>query len=199
MKNSVKQLSEYFLIGVLAIIPIVIVVQVVLFFKGMIQSAFFNVYGYVDSYLFTSIVFATVIVALSYIGYTIVKSRRSIVITAVDLLMGKIPFLNTIYRVSKKVINMFTNSDNAANGKKEVVYLEYPKPDIWVPAYVTNRQDDWYVLFVPTSPNPTSGFTVLVHESKVIKSGLNIEEVTSFIVSVGADFPKAEEVTKLPH
>lgn len=186
------------MIGVLAIIPIIIVLQVVLFFKGMIQNAFFSVYGYVDSYLFTFVVFATVVVGLSYIGYTIVKSRRSIIISAVDLLMEKIPFLNTIYRVSKKVIAMFSNSDTA-NGKKEVVYLEYPKPDIWVPAYVTNKSNDWYVLFVPTSPNPTSGFTVLVHESKIIKSALSIEEVTSFIVSVGADFPKADEVSKLPH
>jgi len=197
MKQNFKQLSEFFLLGVLAVIPIVIVIQVVLLVKGMVEGAFFNVYGYVDSYLFTVLVFATVVIALSYIGYTIVRTRRSIIISGVDLLMAKIPFLNTIYRVSKKVISMFSSSD--ASGKKEVVYIEYPKQDIWVPAYVTNRSDDWYVLFVPTSPNPTSGFTVLVHESKVIKSDLNIEEVTSFIVSVGADFPKAGEVAKLPH
>jgi len=197
MKNHIKQLSEYFLLGVLAIIPIVIVIEVVLLVKGLIADAFFSVYGYVDSYLFTFMVFATVILALSYIGYTIVRTRRSIIISGVDLLMAKIPLLNTVYRVSKKVINMFSSSD--AGGKKEVVYLEYPKADVWVPAYVTNKSGEWYVLFVPTSPNPTSGFTVMIHESKVIKSGLSIEEVTSFIVSVGADFPKAEEVSKLPH
>ena len=92
---------------------------------------------------------------------------------------------------------MFSGSDS--DGKKEVVYIEYPKEGLWVPAYVTNKSDDWYVLYVPTSPNPTSGFTLLVHQSKVIKSELNIEEVTSFIVSIGADFPKSEEVAKLPH
>ncbi len=110
--------------------------------------------------------------------------------------MAKIPLLNTVYRVSKKVINMFTGSDT--DGKKEVVYIEYPKDGLWVPAYVTNKAGEWYVLYVPTSPNPTSGFTVLVHHSRVIKSELNIEEVTSFIVSVGADFPKSEEVHNLP-
>jgi uncharacterized membrane protein len=197
MKNNIKQLSEYFLLGVLAIIPIVIVIEVVLLMKRFVEDAFFSVYGYVDSYLFTFMVFATVILALSYIGYTLVRSRRSIIISGVDLLMAKIPFLNTIYRVSKKVINMFSGSDSGA--KKEVVYLEYPKADVWVPAYVTNKSGEWYVLFVPTSPNPTSGFTVLIHESKIIKSQLSIEEVTSFIVSVGADFPRAEEVDKLPH
>jgi uncharacterized membrane protein len=58
--------------------------------------------------------------------------------------------------------------------KKEVVYIEYPNRGIWVPAYVTNKEQDWYVLYVPTSPNPTSGFTVIVHESKVIRSALNV-------------------------
>jgi len=197
MLNKLKQLSEFFLIGVLAIIPIVVVIQVVLLTKRLIEDLFFSVYGYVDSYLFTFMVFAIVLLALSYIGYSIVQSRRSIIISTVDLLMAKIPLLNTVYRVSKKVINMFSGSDS--DGKKEVVYIEYPKEGLWVPAYVTNKSGDWYVLFVPTSPNPTSGFTVLVHQSKVIKSELNIEEVTSFIVSVGADFPKSGEVAKLPH
>ena len=196
MKTLIKQISEYLLIGVLGILPVVIVIQVVLFLKQIIIDAFFRVYGFADSYLLTALVFLAVVIGLSYIGYTIVKSRRSIIISTVDLLMEKIPFLNTIYRVSKKVISMFTSSE--PDGKKEVVYIEYPKSGLWVPAYVTNRSEDWYVLFVPTSPNPTSGFTILVHESKVVKSNLNIEEVTSFIVSVGADFPKAEEVARLP-
>ena len=197
MLKKLKQLSEFFLIGVLAIIPIVVVIQVVLLTKRLIEDLFFSVYGSVDSYLFTFMIFAIVLVALSYIGYSIVQSRRSIIISTVDLLMAKIPLLNTVYRISKKVINMFSGSDS--DGKKEVVYIEYPKEGLWVPAYVTNKSGEWYVLFVPTSPNPTSGFTVLVHQSKVIKSELNIEEVTSFIVSVGADFPKSDEVVKLPH
>jgi uncharacterized membrane protein len=55
-----------------------------------------------------------------------------------------------------------------------------------------------YILFIPTSPNPTSGFTVIVHESKVVKSDMNIEEATSFIISVGVDFNKMQEAHDLP-
>jgi uncharacterized membrane protein len=51
---------------------------------------------------------------------------------------------------------------------------------------------------VPTSPNPTSGFTVIVDKSKIIRSNMNIEEATSFIVSVGVDFNKDTEVSQLP-
>jgi len=194
MTKFVKQLSEYFLIGVLAVVPIVIVIQVVLLMKRMLADLFFSVYGYVDSYAFTFMLFLAVLAGFSYIGYSIVKHRQSIVISTADLLVAKIPLLNTIYRVSKKVIAMFSSND--AGSKREVVYIEYPKEGVWVPAYVTNQADDWYVLFVPTSPNPTSGFTVVVHASKVVKSELNIEEVTSFIVSVGSDFPKADEISR---
>jgi uncharacterized membrane protein len=197
MFNILKQPFKYFLIGVLAIIPIVVVVQVVLVTKSIFESLFFSVYGKLDNYLFTFIVFAVVVMALTYIGYNLVQSKRSLIISSVDLLMDKVPLLNSVYRISKKVINIFTGSDS--EGKKEVVYIEYPKDGIWVPAYVTNKSADWYVLFVPTSPNPTSGFTVLVHETRVIKSLMSIEDATSFIISVGADFPNAEEIQKLRH
>ena len=53
------------------------------------------------------------------------------------------------------------------------------------------------VVYVPTSPNPTSGFTLVVHRSKVVKSTMDIEAVTSFIVSVGVDLAQKEELEKL--
>ena len=62
-----------------------------------------------------------------------------------------------------------------------------------MPAYVTNKINDWYVLYIPTSPNPTSGFTVIVHHSKVKHSQMGMEEVSSFVISVGVDFSKPDE------
>jgi uncharacterized membrane protein len=91
---------------------------------------------------------------------------------------------------------MFSSHDRTI--AKEVVYVEYPKDDMWMTAYVTNRYEDKYVLFIPTSPNPTSGFTVIVDKSKVIKSTMNIEEASSFIISVGVDYGKVSEMSKLP-
>ena len=114
----------------------------------------------------------------------------------IDIAIEKIPFLNTIYRVLKKVISMFSSSDKQF--AKEVVYVEYPKEGIWVPAYVTNRFENKYVLFIPTSPNPTSGFTVIVDKNKVVKSQMNIEEASSFIVSIGVDYDKVSELENLP-
>jgi uncharacterized membrane protein len=196
MNEFTKKLLNDFLIGVFSVIPIVIVLQIINFVKGLVSELFQVVYGFSDNYLYTAMVFAVSFIILVYIGNTTVKKGRSWVISVFDFVIARIPFLNTIYRVLKKVINMFSSREQTM--AKEVVYVEYPKEGVWVPAYVTNKHDDKYILFVPTSPNPTSGFTVIVDKSKLIKSAMNIEEATSFIVSVGVDYNKASEANKLP-
>jgi len=196
MNEFTKKLLNDFLIGVFAVIPIVIVLQIIIFVKELVSELFQVVYGFSDNYLYTAMVFAVSFIILVYIGNTTVKKGRSWVISVFDFVIARIPFLNTIYRVLKKVINMFSSREQTM--AKEVVYVEYPKEGVWVPAYVTNKHNDKYILFVPTSPNPTSGFTVIVDKSKLIKSAMNIEEATSFIVSVGVDYNKASEANKLP-
>jgi len=81
--------------------------------------------------------------------------------------------------------------------KKEVVLVEYPKENLWVPAYLLNRHKNICVLFIPTSPNPTSGYTVFVDESLIKKTTLTLQEASSFIISMGADFPRKEEIAGL--
>lgn len=195
MKQIIKKLLNYFIIGVLAVIPIVIILEIIIFVKERVADLFALVYGYADSYLYTLLVFAVSFIILAALGYEIVKKGRAWIITAFEFIIDRIPFLNTVYRVLRKVINMFSSS--AQELAKEIVYVEYPMPGIWVMAYVTNRHGQKYVLFIPTSPNPTSGFTVIVDKSRVIKSAMNIEEVASFIVSLGVDYNKTEETAKL--
>ena len=195
MKEWVKKLLNYFLIGIFAVIPIVIILQIMIFVKDRVSDLFQLVYGYADSYLYTSLVFAVSFIILAYIGHKLVQEGRSWVIAGFDHIIDRIPFLNTVYRVLKKVINMFSTHDKTI--AKEVVYIEYPKEGLWVPAYVTNRLGDKYVLYVPTSPNPTSGFTVIADKSKIVKSAMNIEEASSFIISIGVDYSKVSEMSQL--
>ena len=196
MKESTKKVLNYFLIGIFAVIPIVIVLQIMIFVKDRLVDTFGFVYGYADSYFYTVLFFALSFLILMWIGREIVKKGRPIIITAFEHVIDRLPFFNTIYRVMKKVIAMFTSHDQTI--AKEVVYIEFPKPGLMMMAYVTNRYEDKYVVFVPTSPNPTSGFTVIVDKSRVFKSEMDIEAATSFIVSVGVDFEKPEEMAKLP-
>ncbi len=195
MKTIITKLLNNFLIGILAVIPIVVVLQIILFVKNLLMGLFGMVHGYSNSYFYTAIVFILSFFILVFLGHEIVKKSRPVVITLFEKVIDRIPLLNTVYRVITKVISMFFSADQTI--AKEVVYIEYPKEGIWVPAYVTNRQQDKYVLFIPTSPNPTSGFTVIVDKSKVIQSDMDIEDATSFIVSVGVDYDKASEMQHL--
>lgn len=195
MNDSIKIILNKFLIGVLSVIPLVIIFQIIIFVKERISDLYQLVYGYADSFLYTSLVFAISFLLLVGVGHQILINGRFWVIAFFESVINRIPLLNTIYRVTKKLINMVSSHEQQAT--KEVVYIEYPKEGLWVPAYVTNKEDDMYILFVPTSPNPTSGFTVIVHQSKIIKSQMSVEEATSFIVSIGVDFDKVTEVKEL--
>lgn len=195
MKNFIKSSIKYFIVGILALIPIVIVLQVLVFLETMLRDFFINIYGYSHNIFITFIAFSLSFVVIAYIGYRITVFEKLWVLHQVELLIERIPLIRTIYRVSKKLVGMFGSTDK--NIAKEIVFIEYPKDGLWVPAYVTNRIGKMLVVYVPTSPNPTSGFTIVVHESKTIKSDLDIEEVTSFIVSVGVDLSQTEEYEKI--
>ena len=190
-----KKIFNYFLIGVLAFIPIYVIGQLVFFVNDLFSDLIKFVYGYYDNYFMTTLIFAGSFSLFTYIGYR-VSMGRSLIINAIDAIINRIPILNSVYRVTKKVVNMLSGHEQKA--AREVVYIEYPRKGLWVPAYVTNKENDRYILFVPTSPNPTSGFTIITHESNVVKSEMDIEQATSFIISVGVDYDKSYEANKLP-
>ncbi len=189
-----KKIFNNFLIGILAFIPIYVIGQIVFFMNDRFTDLIKFVYGYYDNYWMTGLTFVVSFSLFSYVGHRVSIGRSSLIST-IDKIIERIPFLNTVYRVTKKVVNMFSGHEQKED--REVVYIEYPKEGLWVPAYVTNKKDDMYVLFVPTSPNPTSGFTVIVHETKVFKSEMDIEEATSFIISVGVDYDHMDEAEKI--
>ena len=114
------------------------------------QFGFDTVFGVqeaVGNYGVTFLAFASVFGLLTYIGHTVNKRRHSLVLSLVDLAIERVPFLNTIYRVTKKIVDMFRSKPDEQ--KREVVYVEYPRKGMWLPAYVTNREGDRYVLYVP--------------------------------------------------
>lgn len=194
MKKALQRFFNYFLIGVLGLMPIIFIVQLVLYVEQLFRGFFFSIHGYYENYLVTVGLFLVTLLFFAYSGY-LLKNEKAFIIYYFEALLNRIPVLSSIYRVTKKLLSLFGGDDKRK--LREVVYVEYPKEGLWVPAYVTNRFEDRCVLFIPTSPNPTSGFTVIVHESKVVPSQLTMEEASSFIISIGVDYSKPEEVRKL--
>ncbi|MCL7419655.1 MAG: DUF502 domain-containing protein [Methylobacter sp.] len=191
MKDQLKLLIDYVLIGIAGFLPVALVFQIVIYVEHLLKDFVLLVHGQYENPLVTIALFMVAIALLQKEG-KLLKHDRAHLLYYLEGLIQRIPIIGSIYRVTRKLIRLFfTTKDPQV---REIVYVEYPKDGMWVPAYVTNRINDSYVLYIPTSPNPTSGFTVMVHKDKVVKSNMNIEEVSSFVISVGVDYAKPDEV-----
>ena len=106
-------------------------------------------------------------------------------------LLKKIPILRTIYSAIGQMTESLTKSDNK---QKSVVLLEYPRKGIWAVGFATKENkgiirdkinEDLINVFVPTTPNPTSGFLLMVPKKDLIFLDISFEQASKFIVSAG--------------
>jgi uncharacterized membrane protein len=195
MSMKIRLLLRYIFVGALSLFPLILVIIVVNYLKNLGVSAYSSLHDYTNSFSVTLALMAGVIGVFALLGFSIEKYGRSIFVSMIDSTFEKIPAIRSVYSVSKKLAAMLSGGEDGT--KKEVVLVEYPKEGLWVPAYLLNRHKNICVLFVPTSPNPTSGYTVLVDEAKIKKTTLSLQEASSFIISMGADFPQKESVSAL--
>jgi uncharacterized membrane protein len=108
-----------------------------------------------------------------------------------DRTLLRVPLLNKIYMTIKQVNEAFTSNKSAF---KQVVLIEFPQPGHRAVGFVTGEQDEAFhqggprtiSVFIPTTPNPTSGFLILVPEDEVKKLNISVAEGIKFIVSLGA-------------
>ena len=110
-----------------------------------------------------------------------------------ETLIKNIPLINTIYNTIKQITQAFTGT--AEKKFQSVVYIEYPRKDLWTLAFVTgeskNEKDvKFYHLFVPTTPNPTSGVFIIIPKKDSIETELNVEEALKSVISGGLLAPK---------
>ena len=137
-----------------------------------------------------SIIFITIVggLSLSFLGKKILK--------LIDDLFKRIPFLRTIYSAILQMTESFSNKDN---DKKSVVLIEYPRKGVWAVGFATKENKGEMAkktnqklinVFVPTTPNPTSGFLLMFPIDEVIYLDMTFEEASKFIVSAGTSNEK---------
>ncbi len=185
---------RYLFVGALSLMPVVLVIIFLKMLAELGVTAFFRISDITHSTEATGIFIFVGLSVFVFLGYSIEKYGKSIFISAIDKVFENVPAVRSVYGVMKKLTQMFSGKEE--NGVKEIVLLEYPKKGVWVPAYVINRHLDILVLFIPTSPIPTSGYTVIVKKELVVKTSLSLQEASTFIISMGADFVKKEEITQ---
>jgi len=121
------------------------------------------------------------------------------IIEWMDRALLQVPFLNKIYGATKQVNDALTSGDK--NSFKTVVMIEFPHPGAYAIGFITSEQraepqiksgQDLVCVFVPTTPNPTSGFLMLVPEAKVTKLEMSVADGVKYIISLGAIAPEFE-------
>jgi len=119
--------------------------------------------------------------------------------------LHKIPIVKSIYSSVKQVSDtLFSSSGNAF---REAVLVQYPRAGSWTIAFVTGKpggeagqhlHDDYLSLYVPTTPNPTSGFFLMVPRSDVIALQMSVDEALKYIISMGVVAPPAQTAVIVP-
>ena len=130
-------------------------------------------------------------------GFLVSSFFGRILFSKIEQIIAQIPIANTLYKTIKSVIESISNSQNDAFQK--VVMLEYPRKGIWTLALVTGESKNkdgkkFYHLFLPTSPNPTSGYMLYIATSDVKEIDMSSEEAIKIIISGGALSPKENQI-----
>lgn len=114
-----------------------------------------------------------------------------------EMILNRIPLINTVYKTVKQITQAF--SGTGSRTYRTAVYIEYPRKDAWTLAFVTgssNNEDgtEFYHLFVPTTPNPTSGYFLMVPKKDTIKADISVETGLKAIISGGLLAPSIHKV-----
>ena len=197
-KNSKKKsfalvLRNYFITGVVVLIPIGFTLYLTKFLIGLSSNIIpqninpnnYLPYAIPGLEIIISILLITIVggLSLSFLGKKILK--------LIDDLFKKIPFLRTIYSAILQMTETFSKKDN---DKKSVVLIEYPRKGVWAVGFATKENTGEMAkktnkklinVFVPTTPNPTSGFLLMFPIDEVIYLNMTFEEASKFIVSAG--------------
>ena len=197
-KSISLTLRNYFITGVVVLIPIGFTLYLSKILIGISSSILpkninpnyylpFNIPG-VE--ILISVMFITIVggLSLSFFGRRVLK--------LIDDLFKRIPFLRTIYSAILQMTETFSKKDN---DKKSVVLIEYPRKGVWAVGFATKENKGEMAqktnqklinVFVPTTPNPTSGFLLMFPIDDVIYLNMTFEEASKFIVSAGTSTGK---------
>jgi uncharacterized membrane protein len=189
VKKLRDSLKKYFITGLLVIIPIWATYYVLSGLLGVIDNLVGDLPGYLLGLTFpglgiiTLVLFVLLVGILSanYIGRTLVRYS--------DALMQRVPLVRGIYSTMKKIMETFSMKQNFHG----VGLVEYPRKNCYSVGFITGglQGEDvgmtgkFMTVFVPTTPNPTAGFLLILPEAEVQRLDMSVDQGMKFIVSLG--------------
>jgi len=196
-RSILGRIRNYFIAGIVVLIPIGITIYLTLFLISISSNIIpkeINPNHYLP-YEIPGVEIIVAILLITFIGWLSLSFLGKRLLKIFNNILKKIPILRTIYSAIGQMTETFTKTDKS---NKNVVLIEYPRKGSWAVGFatkensgeITNKTNKKLInVFVPTTPNPTSGFLLMFPVEDVIYLNMTFEEASKFIVSAGTSNP----------
>ncbi len=199
-----KGLRGYFITGILVVVPLYLTVYVLTVIVRFMDSTVNILPRFLrpDTYLpfhlpGQGIVFT--ILGILVVGVLTANFLGQKLMKLTDRIMARVPLLSTVYNASKQLLETFLSKEH--EGFRKVVLVEFPRKGIFSMGFITGRtggelkakatgDEDYYNVFIPTTPNPTSGYYIVARVADVIALEMSVEDAFKVLMSGGMITPR---------
>ena len=193
-KSIITKLRNYFFAGIVVLIPVGITIYLTIFIEKVFSDLLpksINPNQYLP-FEIPGLEILTTIILITLIGMFSVTFVGRFFVNFSEKIFEKIPVLKTIYKGLTQLTKSFASDDN---NEKKIALIEYPRKGIYSIGFATSVNkgeisdkigEKMINIFVPTTPNPTSGFLLMVPEKDVVYLDMNFEDASKFIMSAGS-------------
>jgi uncharacterized membrane protein len=190
-------LQKHFFTGILVITPFVIIVWILFKTLGLLSHLqtilplSWRPESWILSLVFTAGVSFLILLGISILGWASKLYLGQKLLELLSEIIHHIPVLRSIYGALEQLMNAMTPGRGGGQQFSRVVYIEWPRKGIWVIAFVTspakgtNLPSGFLNVFLPATPNPTSGFHLIVAEEEVREASMTVEAAFKTILSLG--------------
>jgi len=207
-----KHLRRYFITGLIIVLPVIATIWLLTFLFSLLPGPktpefFINLFGeikqnWIPVFIFRFLVLIVLFVAITLLGAFATRTIGSKITKFFEKLLERIPLFNRIYKALKQITDALFG--HASQVFKKVAVIEYPREGIYTLVFITNESDiflhekihsafgngnennEYINIFLPTTPNPTSGFFLALPKKDVKVLDISIEEALKLIISGGA-------------
>jgi uncharacterized membrane protein len=200
--NKIKGfLKKYFITGLLVLIPLWATYYVLSGLLSMIDGILGDLPSRFTGIQFPGLGIITLVVFILLVGVLSANYIGTRLIRYSDRLMQRVPIVNGIYSTVKQIMETFSMKQNFSG----VGLVEYPRKGCYSVGFITSKVDGAHfglsgkfkTVFVPTTPNPTAGFLLILPESEVIRLDMTVEQGMKYIISLGLVSLSETDVQKL--